>query len=109
MEPTPKKHIIAIENVQRRATKQLPGMTNRSYERGLRILGLPTLAYRRYRGDMMECYKITHWLYDNNVTPYLPKWEDFAVREGHGHKEHKYKLYTLRTNKNTSKNAFPSG
>ena len=105
--PHLKKHIIAIENVQRRATKQLPGITNLSYEHRLRILGLPTLTYRRYRGDMIECYKITHGLYDNSVTPYLPKWEDFTDREGHSHKGHKYKLYTLRTNKNTRKNAFP--
>ena len=105
--PHLKKHIIAIENAQRRATKQLPGMTNLSYEHRLRILGLPTLTYRRYRGDMIECHKITHGLYDNSVTPYLPNWEDFTDREWHSHKGHKYKLYTLRTNKNTRKNAFP--
>jgi plasmid maintenance system killer protein len=52
------KHIDMIENVQKRATKQIPGMKNLSYEERLRKLELPTLSYRRLRGDMIEVYKI---------------------------------------------------
>ena len=58
----------AIENVQRRATKQLPGMKNIPYEERLQILKLPTLAYRRTRGDMIEVYKLLHWKYDSDVS-----------------------------------------
>ena len=43
----------AIENVQRRATKQLPCMKNIPYQERLEILKLPTLAYRRSRGGMI--------------------------------------------------------
>jgi len=32
---------------------------------------LPTLKYRRHRGDMIETYKILHGLYDNAVAPSL--------------------------------------
>ena len=48
-----KKHIEAVERVQRRATKQLPGMKDLPYPERLKILKLPTLVYRRARGDMM--------------------------------------------------------
>jgi hypothetical protein len=37
-----KKHINMIENVQKRATKQIPGIKNVSYEERLRKLELPT-------------------------------------------------------------------
>jgi hypothetical protein len=49
--PYKKKHINMIENVQKRATKQIPGIKNVSYEERLRKLELPTLSYtakRRY-------------------------------------------------------------
>ena len=49
-----KKHIEAVERVQRRATKQLPGMKDLPYPERLKILKLPTLVYRRARGDMIE-------------------------------------------------------
>ena len=52
------KDITAIENVQRRATKQVPGLRDLSYEERLKQLKLPTLVYRRARGDMIETYKI---------------------------------------------------
>ena len=41
-------HIIAIENVQRRATKELPGMRNLTY--------IERLKYRHLRGDMIEVF-----------------------------------------------------
>ena len=62
--PYKQKYKDAIENVQRRATKQLPGMKNIPYEERLQRLKLPTLAYRRTRGDMIEVYKLLHGKYD---------------------------------------------
>ena len=46
------KHIEAIERVQRRATKQITGLKYLTYEERLRKLKLPTLSYRRQRGDI---------------------------------------------------------
>ena len=66
--PYKKKFIEMIENVQRRATRLLPGMKNLNYEQRLRTLGLPTLTYRRARGDMIEAFKIVHNKYDSEVT-----------------------------------------
>ena len=48
------KDIQLIENVQRRATKQLPKISKLPYNERLRQLDLPTLRYRRIRGDMIE-------------------------------------------------------
>ena len=63
-----KKHRTAKENVQRRATRLVPGLSKLSYEERLWRLRLPTLSYRQYRGDMIEVFKITHGLYDADVT-----------------------------------------
>ena len=40
--PYIRKHIIALENVQRRATKLIPGLNKMEYEDRLRTLKLPT-------------------------------------------------------------------
>ena len=48
----------SIERVQRRATKVVPGLSHLSYPERLRALNLPTLAYRRARGDMITVYKL---------------------------------------------------
>ena len=65
--------IKKIEGVQRRATKYLPGMKDLSYPERLRKLKLPTLMYRRLRGDLIETYKILKPIYDSNVRPVLTK------------------------------------
>ena len=56
--------IEKIESVQKRVIKQFPGMKNLSYPERLKKIGLPTLAYRRIRGDMIEVYNIITLLRD---------------------------------------------
>ena len=58
--PYKSKYIEMIENVQRIATKQLPGLKNLSYPERLRKLKLPTLTLKRIRGDMIELQN-TEW------------------------------------------------
>ena len=63
--PYLRKDINSIENVQRRATKQIAGMRNLTYEDRLKKLKLPTLAYCRLRGDIIDTYtKILYEKYD---------------------------------------------
>ncbi len=49
--------IEELEAVQRRATKLIPGFSNLPYPERLKSLRLPTLTYRRARGDMIEVFK----------------------------------------------------
>ena len=98
------KHIDLIENVQRRATKQLPGMKDMSYPERLKILKLPTLSYRRTRGDMIEVYKILNKIYDPEVCGFLKLLKDMAPRSSN--RGNSMKLYPQRCNSNTRKNSF---
>ena len=50
----------AIERVQRRATKQIAEIRHEPYQERLRQLNLPSLYYRRRRGDMIKVYQIIH-------------------------------------------------
>ena len=84
--PLYKKDAILIENVQRRATKLVPELADLSYEDRLRELGLPSLMYRRLRGDLLETYKLTQGLYKVNAENYLLRNNDERTRG------HKYKL-----------------
>ncbi|XP_055492473.1 uncharacterized protein LOC129697841 [Leucoraja erinacea] len=56
--PNLRKDILAIEGVQRRFTRLIPGMSGLSYEERLDKLGLHSLEFRRLRGDLIETYKI---------------------------------------------------
>lgn len=53
-----------IERVLRRATKCIPGFRDLDYETRLRTLKIPSMSYRRIRGDLIETYKYTHGFYD---------------------------------------------
>ena len=45
-----------------------------SYEQRLKKLDLPTLRFRRLRGDMIEVYKLTHGIYNAGINlKYAPK------------------------------------
>ena len=66
--PHLKKHVDIIENVQIRATKLVDGLKDLTYKERLAKLSLPTLAYRRLRGDIIEIYKhFNH--YDQDILP----------------------------------------
>ena len=66
--PSGKGKIDDLERVQRRATKMIKSCHKLPYSDRLKYLKLPTLTYRRIRGDMIEVYKILTNKYDNNVT-----------------------------------------
>ena len=57
----------AVERVQRRATRLIPGLQGLPYEERLSRLNLPLLAHRRRRGDMIQCYKILTGI--NRINP----------------------------------------
>ena len=63
------KHKKIIENVQKRATKLVDGFKELSYEDRLRELDLPTLEFRRARGDMIEAYNHIHQHDQSAISP----------------------------------------
>ena len=78
------KYITALENVQHRATKLIPGYKERDYKECLKRLNLPTLSYRRLRGDMIEILKILTGKYDSTVTSNLVTLrENYSIKRGH--------------------------
>ena len=56
--PHYKGNIKAIEKVQKRASKIVPSLKNLPYVRRQETLNLPSLVYRRKRGDMIMCFKM---------------------------------------------------
>lgn len=56
--PSLRKDIDRLERVQARATKLIPSLRNKGYQRRLQELGLFTLETRRLRGQLIETFKI---------------------------------------------------
>ena len=56
--PYLKKHKKMLENVQRRTTKLLPHLKYLSYDERLQYLDLPSLQFRRLRGDLIQMYNM---------------------------------------------------
>jgi ribonuclease P/MRP protein subunit RPP40 len=77
--PYLRQEIDMIEAVQHRATKIVPGYSKLSYEKRLRKMKLPTLEYRRFRGDMIEVC-----LYRVDESTLLPRHRDAGMKtRGH--------------------------
>jgi hypothetical protein len=70
--PQFKKDIEQLERVQHRATRLVPGFYLLSYEERLKRMGLPSLVYRRLRGDAIEVYKYLHGIYSVDSSGLLP-------------------------------------
>ena len=98
------KHIDTIENVQRQATKQLPGLKELSYSERLKKLKLPTLGFRRVRGDMIKLYKILNDTYDREAAPFIKLWMEMAPRAGA--RGNSKQLYSQRAKSEMRKNSF---
>ena len=96
------KHIEAIESVQRRAIKLVPGLSKLSYPERLRKLKLPTLTYRRIRGDIIQVFKLLHENigYDNSLPPF------FNLSHTQNLRGHSKKLFITGSNKDIRKYSF---
>lgn len=92
--------IRKLEQVQRNATRYINGFKNLNYADRLRKLNLPTLHFRRKRGDMIDVYKIVNEIQDPVNTIKLPRAED--NRRGHQHK-----LFKRRATTDIRKYSFP--
>ena len=118
------KHIDMIENVQIRATKLIPGLVRpkakakqgshagsdkakvydkvQEYQESLTKLKLPTLTYRRLRGDLIEVYKILTEKYDAEVCEGFIQLRNDDRTRGHTHK-----IFKNRPRLDVRKFSFP--
>ena len=71
-----------------------------TYEDRLALLQLPTLKYRRFRGDMIEVFKILHGFYEAKIVPPLERNLDTRTRGN------SFKLKVERCNYDVRKFAF---
>jgi hypothetical protein len=69
-----------LEKVQKRATKYIRECKHMSYKQRLEYLKLPTLRYRRLRGDMIQVYHILHNKYEPDIAPVLARNLDSRTR-----------------------------
>ena len=82
-----KMDITRLEKVQRRSTKIVPSLADLPYAERLKQLNLPTLSYRRVRGDMIQVFKIMNGLTDMSNKYDLYEMKDVSVNlRGHGQK-----------------------
>jgi ribonucleases P/MRP protein subunit RPP40 len=93
------KHVKQLEAVQRRATKLVRGISQLSYNERLQALKLPTLQYRRKRGDMITTYKLFHGLIDADPSKFF-KLNDNKTRG------HKFKIVLNKCRLDVRKNFY---
>ena len=102
--PSLQKNKIAIENVQKRATRCIGEIKHLDYKERLKRLKLPTLVYRRLRGDIIETYKITSGKYDSEISNLFQMYNTQQHRTGM--RGHSKKIFKKRPRLNIKKNFF---
>ena len=99
------RHIIyyMLEQIQRRATKLIPGLKDIRYEERLNECGLTTLETRRLRVDQIEVFKILNGYenIDSNIF--------FRIKESKITRGHKYTLLKKQSRLDFRKKHFPRG
>ena len=106
--PQSKKYVEMIENVQRRATKMIPGFKSLTYPERLQKLKLPTLTYRRLRGDLIEAYKILTAKYDSEVcNNFIKLRNDCVSPDAPATRGNSLKMYKEKCILEVRKNGFP--
>ncbi len=91
----------ALENVQRRATKLIPKIKHLPYEERLEHLKLPSLKYRRIRGDLILTYNMFHSHTDGE---YPSRFLQLA--ESQSTRGHNFKLSKKTCKTNLKKHSF---
>ena len=84
------RNITALENVQIRATKLVDGLANLTYQERLKRLDLPSLVFRRRRGDLIEMYKHFHTYDRSTLAP------SFRPRDRPS-RQHRFQLHMPQT------------
>ena len=89
-----------VERIQRRATRLCRDVSHLSYPERLRALRLPSLYYRRRRGDMIQVFQIIHGGVDLETTNF------FTISENRRTRGHQWKLVKPRAVSRVREHAF---
>ena len=85
-DPSFRNQINYIESVQRSYTQHILEVKKLPYEERLKKLRLPSLEYRRFRGDLIELYKIAQQKYDRSSVNSLFQFNQSSRLRGHNFK-----------------------
>jgi len=91
-----------VERLQRRATRLIEGIRHLPYTERLRTLKLPSLYYRRRRGDMLQVFQLLHGAFDQDPALFLTPTTDRRTRG------HPWKISKTRAQSRVRRNAFSS-
>ena len=98
--PHLKRQSVAVERVQRRATKILKECQSMTYAERLQYFNLHSLKGRRFRGDLIETYK----LFNNHVDVH---WNTFFTNTPYkGTRNSEGKVFISHCRTNIRKNFF---
>ena len=89
-----------VERVQRRATKKVPDLRHLPYQERLRSLKLPSLYYRRRRGDMITVYQVLHGRLDLDPLIF------FDLNLARDTRGHEWRLVKPRASSRIRRNSF---
>ena len=96
-----RKNINEIEKIQKSYTKHIFQVKHLGYEQRLEKLKLPSLEYRRFRGDLIQTFKIARNLYDEETVDTL-----FTFKNDDRLRGHRYKITKFYFNKLQFKHFF---
>ena len=82
--PHLKRQSASLEKVQRRATKLVKSLSHLPYLERLKSLNLPSLKYRRTRGDLIQVY---------NLLKHIPNTSLLKLSNTKHTRGHEFKLY----------------
>ena len=85
--------IDKLEAVQRRATKMVAGLNDKPYEERLKNQDLPSLTYRRKRGDIIQVFKIVNGLVNINLESLFTPVYSSRTR---GHAQKMFKHHAIK-------------
>ena len=95
-----KRQSVTIDRVQRRATRLINTLRDLSYTERLKKLYLPTLKYRRFRGDLIQVHKIINQIDDLKFDTFFTPTKSDITRNA------EYKLYVEYSKTNVRKFTF---
>ena len=90
--PYLRKGVLALERVQSRFTRMIPGISGLVYHERLTAQGLYSLEFRRLRRDLLETYRILKGINRVDMQRIFPQVGESSLRiKGHSFRKVTYR------------------